>query len=201
MIGFGDASDQSVSGRYQRDVHFRTLVDMLEALISQAQYTPTELREALILALIRHEARTIRPHIIPLRGHDHDHDSEIGMSAAVLRDEAGRAIAPLALNAPLPPVPGQYCPPWGADLSGVPMNQINNGGQAFPNFASGHVEKSQGSTDRNLHFTLTGGMTLRDYFAGQALEGMLSQDYDCDLAAHSAYEFADAMLTAREAKS
>jgi hypothetical protein len=46
------------------------------------------------------------------------------------------------------------------------------------------------------------GMTLRDYFAGQALTGWISDpnvtDWDKPKAAQFCYEFADAMLAARE---
>ena len=73
------------------------------------------------------------------------------------------------------------------------MNQpINDGGQAFPRavqfddaFINGH------------------GMTLRDYFAAAALQGLLADNggggsWDSD--AKNAYEAADAMIRAREAK-
>lgn len=40
------------SERYLRDPAFRNLVAVLEALIYKAEYTPTELREAVILAAI-----------------------------------------------------------------------------------------------------------------------------------------------------
>lgn len=43
------------------------------------------------------------------------------------------------------------------------------------------------------------GMTLRDYFAGQALAGMLAyQSHDPNWTATTAYGFADAMLKERE---
>jgi hypothetical protein len=47
----------SPEDRYRRDPMFRSLVDMVEHLIEQAQYTPTELREAVTLACIRYESR------------------------------------------------------------------------------------------------------------------------------------------------
>lgn len=47
--------------RYQRDPHFRALVDTLRAAISGAIYTPTEIREAALLAAIIHERETLRP--------------------------------------------------------------------------------------------------------------------------------------------
>jgi hypothetical protein len=45
------------------------------------------------------------------------------------------------------------------------------------------------------------GMTLRDYFAAKVLQGILSDSYDYsdrDRIATKAYEFADAMLEARQ---
>jgi hypothetical protein len=47
-------------------------------------------------------------------------------------------------------------------------------------------------------------MTLRDYFAAKAMQGLLSdpdwrQDMDFEDTAHAAYKQADAMLKAREA--
>ena len=67
------------------------------------------------------------------------------------------------------------------------MNTQNDGGPAFPT----HCEA---------------GMTLRDWFAGMALQGMLAQPLDSDcafnprLCAESSYEYADAMLASRERK-
>lgn len=60
----------TVEERYQRDPMFRSLVDTLYTLIQQARYTPTEIREAAMLAQIQYEQRTIRRHIIPLRALD-----------------------------------------------------------------------------------------------------------------------------------
>lgn len=45
------------------------------------------------------------------------------------------------------------------------------------------------------------GMTLRDWFAGQALTGVLSDPNSCadyHLVARSAYGYADAMIVARK---
>ena len=48
------------------------------------------------------------------------------------------------------------------------------------------------------------GMSLRDYFAGQALAGILTQDADPSVAASvfagMAYEMADCMIATREVK-
>ena len=64
------------------------------------------------------------------------------------------------------------------------MDQTNNGGPAFP-------------SDRFSKL----GMSLRDYFAGQALAGMLS-DIKCvgesEYISKWAYRYADAMLSERQ---
>lgn len=69
------------------------------------------------------------------------------------------------------------------------MSKINNGGPAFPlqsigpDFAPGYS-----------------GMSLRDWFAGQALAGLLAHPSDENPAdmPFAAYKLADAMLKARE---
>lgn len=55
----------------------------------------------------------------------------------------------------------------------------------------------------NPHLTDQLGMTLRDYFAAKAMQGLLLDDNgdfsDHNWMAEQAYAFADAMLKAREA--
>lgn len=73
---------------------------------------------------------------------------------------------------------------------------INDGGPAFP-FAAEYG-----------HPAACGGMTLRDWFAGQALTGFLAsleehesaQFGEPSHAAKTAFQYADAMIAAREAK-
>lgn len=64
-------------------------------------------------------------------------------------------------------------------------HEPNDGGSAFPYPAQGG--------------RMAGGMSLRDYFAGQALTGLMSRGpfYARDTA-DEAYKFADAMLAARD---
>ena len=44
------------------------------------------------------------------------------------------------------------------------------------------------------------GMTLRDYFAGKAIEALIVRGWGLENASGKAYEIADTMLKAREAK-
>lgn len=57
-----------------------------------------------------------------------------------------------------------------------------DGGDAFPN---------------NFLGSSTQGMSLRDYFAAHAMQGMLSSKVDAKLIATRAFLLADAMLEAR----
>ena len=59
------------------------------------------------------------------------------------------------------------------------MSEINTGGPAFP------------------FGTAFAGMTLRDYFAAKALQGMSADISDEVWAARWCYEMADAMIQAR----
>jgi len=74
---------------------------------------------------------------------------------------------------------------------------MNNPESAFPStFRSLHPEEAQ------VH---RWGMTLRDYFAAKAMQGLVERNKNLDLTSHEAcvtsvfaYEMADAMLEARE---
>ncbi len=73
--------------------------------------------------------------------------------------------------------------------------KINDGGPAFPRYAEydpSWVRIHDGAE----------GMTLRDWFAGMALQGFASESgrYDSKGAAVDAYAWADAMIAAREEK-
>lgn len=74
------------------------------------------------------------------------------------------------------------------------MTKIDDGGPAFPHVAS------DGHPDYRC------GMSLRDWFAGQALAGFVQQadlveEYRHKFIAKSCYRLADAMLAARKAGS
>jgi hypothetical protein len=67
------------------------------------------------------------------------------------------------------------------------MSTINDGGPAFP----------------RPMVAAAPGMTLRDWFASQALAGLLAfqgHHMDAALGAEDCYNYADAMLKAREVK-
>ncbi|MDR9813070.1 hypothetical protein RJJ64_22060 [Rhizobium hidalgonense] len=83
------------------------------------------------------------------------------------------------------------------------MKQINDGGHAFPHV----VEPVIGNP--GIYRSVTGGgMSLRDYFAGQALVGQLAfsppddpynKFHKPEDVARMCFEFADAMIAARKA--
>ena len=85
--------------------------------------------------------------------------------------------------------------PRGRDDQGGGAVTTNDGGPAFP------VEND---SDKEYYW-IHKGMTLRDYFAGKAATGIL-EGLDSGAAfrpvviAENAYEVADAMIKAREAK-
>ena len=51
---------QTVEERYQTDVEFHTLVDLMYNFIVNAKYTPSELREAALLAATKYEVNHAR---------------------------------------------------------------------------------------------------------------------------------------------
>ena len=85
---------------------------------------------------------------------------------------------------------------------------IDDGGPAFPHM--GKIERHNPVTGQTiLSPIMTGGMTLRDWFAGQAMQAMLSNpaNYgsnhewrDDATVSEQAYEIADDMIKARKEK-
>ena len=73
-------------------------------------------------------------------------------------------------------------------LKGANMNKmINDGNPAFPVWElNGHGQPS---------------MTIRDYFAAHALQGLLTNNFNIDCVVELAWRIADAMLKAREASN
>lgn len=83
------------------------------------------------------------------------------------------------------------------------MSTINTGGPAFPRAGFLSEIETPEQVIAQYENKPEQGMSLRDYFAGQALAGALA-DPTCDVSpielAKAAYREADAMLAAREAK-
>lgn len=72
------------------------------------------------------------------------------------------------------------------------MNEKKDGGPAFPVY------------DETGMYPVATGMTLRDWFAGQALAGMvghISSEKGWGILGITCYQAADMMLAAREVKS
>ena len=46
--------------RYEHDANFRSIVDLLHYFIQKAEFTPTEMREAALLACIHHDRYQLR---------------------------------------------------------------------------------------------------------------------------------------------
>ncbi len=76
--------------------------------------------------------------------------------------------------------------------------KIETGGPAFP--TGDMVERDEKGMLHGYPIS-SAGMTLRDYYAAHALNGLLAADQECgfkpDVAAEYAYRFADAMVDAR----
>lgn len=69
---------------------------------------------------------------------------------------------------------------------------IEDGGPAFP------CEQHE-TQDNTWNQTFETGMSLRDYFAAKAMQGLMARvgPHNADAIAHDAYMVADAMLEAR----
>ena len=75
------------------------------------------------------------------------------------------------------------------------MNDTNTGGPAFPSLPI--VKEFEGK-----RLTMTEGLTMRDYFPAKAMQGIISTNtsflHNPEQLAAKAFEFANAMLRARE---
>jgi hypothetical protein len=77
------------------------------------------------------------------------------------------------------------------------MSDTNTGGPAFP--LPSHTRKWD---DAKKEYQQDEGMTLRDYFAAKAMQGLINEQSlkSYEAVAVEAYKQADAMLKARDAK-
>lgn len=75
------------------------------------------------------------------------------------------------------------------------MDKVNNGGPAFP-----REDYQANGYDKGFEKLGQEGMSLRDYFAAKAMQGVLVNGYfdRFESVALDAYALADAMLKARE---
>lgn len=81
------------------------------------------------------------------------------------------------------------------------MNDTNDGGPAFPASLSGSIDTASISGCHSVVLNAEGGMSLRDWFAGQAVAGMMTGSMYLNTGAEvakAAYAIADAMLQQRE---
>lgn len=83
------------------------------------------------------------------------------------------------------------------------MSERQDGGPAFPTTATLTAPFGEWATARGSIFTMDGGLSIRDFFAAAALTGIMAypggdEEVDTMEVALGAYEFADAMLKARE---
>lgn len=54
--------------RYRQDPYFYNIVNLLRAELARGDFTPSELREAVILAATMHEMEHVRPLFPPNKG-------------------------------------------------------------------------------------------------------------------------------------
>ena len=79
------------------------------------------------------------------------------------------------------------------------MSERDDGGLAYPSGERYTTTDVMGHTYSHCKAPFHTGMSLRDWFAGQALTGLVTNgQYPAGQIAESAYSFADAMLAARE---
>lgn len=84
------------------------------------------------------------------------------------------------------------------------MNEKDNGGPAFPQFDVVAGERDGHGDAIEAYTTATGGMTLRDYYAGQAMSAFIRRAVNPDdwlRIAPVSFEMADAMIAARKGAS
>ena len=68
---------ESARDRYRNDMEYRALVDMMIAMIHRCEFTPSEMREAAVLASIEYDAVNIRRRVIPLTPELHEQLKEL----------------------------------------------------------------------------------------------------------------------------
>lgn len=81
------------------------------------------------------------------------------------------------------------------------MSEDRDGGPAFPTIVTSLERRYRNEPHRfTADYTSEGGMTIRDWFAGQALAGFINH-FGLDGQKHAAsfcYQYADAMIAERK---
>jgi hypothetical protein len=63
--------------RYTRDPEYHHLVDMMESMIVRNQFTPSEMREAAVMASINYENHRVRTYIVQITPELHKQLSDL----------------------------------------------------------------------------------------------------------------------------
>lgn len=71
--------------RYLTDPMYKSLVDMLESYIHRAEFTPSELREAAILASINYESKQARKCMLDLTPELHKQLDDLHQMIGVIK--------------------------------------------------------------------------------------------------------------------
>ena len=79
----------------------------------------------------------------------------------------------------------------------------DDGGPAFPEVSSDYKPRWEGDNEGFSNTYSCGGMSLRDWFAGQALYGLFSciSQAPNEVIARQAYAMADAMIAERKSRN
>ena len=79
----------------------------------------------------------------------------------------------------------------------------DDGGPAFPQTETTYEPRWDGASEMYANVRSYGGMTLRDWFAGQALYGLFSciSQAPNEVIARQAYAMADAMIAERKSRN
>ncbi len=89
-----------IESRYHRDAHFKVIVDVLESALRKYELSPTELREAVMLAVTRNEMRVCRPAFVLSEGQIVEFLARTGRDEKAEKELDRLAFAELVLEHP-----------------------------------------------------------------------------------------------------
>lgn len=81
------------------------------------------------------------------------------------------------------------------------MNEIKDGGPVFPQTPGKNDFLIQDSVTGKIDMVGHRGISIRDYFAAQALTALVHSEASTDRIAQLAYQYADAMLAERSSNA